>query len=237
MFDMNGQLLFPDGTGQNSSYYTAHPELGVDPTPAGLNGGAPNPDIHPFWNPEFFGDVIVVNGKSWPKLEVKPRRYRFRMVNGCNARFLNMKFADDSLNALPTPLPFYVIGTDGGLLDKPIMVNELFAAPAERTDVIIDFSAYKGQSLILTNDANAPYPDGLPVDPNTNGQVMMFIVSNDTVSDNSFNPATPGAKLRGGKKQPPAMVRLANGLGGIASGVKIDNKRMPSVKGIFATCR
>ena len=46
----------------------------------------PNPSIHPFWTPEFFGDVMTVNGKSWPFLSVAPRKYRFRMLDGCNAR-------------------------------------------------------------------------------------------------------------------------------------------------------
>ena len=58
------------------------------PTQAGsLNGGPGNPDKHPFWIPEFFGDVITVNGKAWPVMDVQPRRYRFRVVNGSNARF------------------------------------------------------------------------------------------------------------------------------------------------------
>jgi FtsP/CotA-like multicopper oxidase with cupredoxin domain len=42
---------------------------------------------HPVWTPEFFGDVILVNGKVWPYLEVQPRKYRFRFLDGSNARF------------------------------------------------------------------------------------------------------------------------------------------------------
>ena len=64
MFDMDGQLFFP-AVGQN-------------------------PAMHPLWLPEFFGDVIVVNGKTWPYLEVEPRRYRFRILDGSNARFYRM---------------------------------------------------------------------------------------------------------------------------------------------------
>ena len=77
-FDTNGQLLFPDGT----------------PPGAGLNGDPPNPDVHPFWNPEFFGNVIVVNGASWPKFTAQPQRYRFRLLNGSNARFYNLSFSN-----------------------------------------------------------------------------------------------------------------------------------------------
>ena len=62
MFDDNGQLLFPDGTGVNAD----------GSIPAGFNGSPPNPDTHPFWIPEFLGDVVVVNGKSWPYLNVEP---------------------------------------------------------------------------------------------------------------------------------------------------------------------
>ncbi len=77
-FDTNGQLLFPDG----------HPE--------GLNGSPPNPGIHPFWIPEFFGDAMVVNGRTWPYLRVEPRRYRFRLLNGSNARFLELRLVEPS---------------------------------------------------------------------------------------------------------------------------------------------
>ena len=51
----------------------------------------PDSDIAPILNPEFFGNTIVVNGRTWPFLEVEPRRYRFRLLNGCNSRFLILK--------------------------------------------------------------------------------------------------------------------------------------------------
>ena len=73
-FDTNGQLFFPDG----------------NPLTAGLNGPPGNPDINPYAIPEFFGDVICVNGKSWPYLEVEPRRYRFRILNASNARMYGL---------------------------------------------------------------------------------------------------------------------------------------------------
>jgi FtsP/CotA-like multicopper oxidase with cupredoxin domain len=79
-FDLNGQLYFPDGTES-------------DPNTV-FNGDPPNPAIHPYWIPEFFGDVVCVNGRSWPFLNVEPRRYRFRIVNGSNARFFRMGLAD-----------------------------------------------------------------------------------------------------------------------------------------------
>ena len=49
----------------------------------------PDSDVPPIWNPEFFANTMVVNGRTWPVLEVEPRRYRFRLLNGCNSRFLH----------------------------------------------------------------------------------------------------------------------------------------------------
>ena len=210
MFDTNGQLLFPDGSGQNAD----------GSTPAGLSGGPPNPDLHPYWIPEFFGDVMLVNGKSWPFLNVEPRRYRFRIVDGCNARFLNM--------TLPG-LKFWIIGTDGGLLDKPVAVDKLFLAPGERADIIVDFASVAGTELIMTNDAPAPYPMGDAPDPNTNGTIMKFKVGTTITGykDRSFNPAKPGAKLRGcGFLFPEPIVRLSDANGGLNPQVKISKRRM-----------
>src|SRR5215470_8834317 len=67
---------------------------------------------HDFWIPEFFGDTMCVNGKAWPVLDVEPRRYRFRMLNACNARFLNMTLAGTNANGQPHGMagpPFYII--------------------------------------------------------------------------------------------------------------------------------
>ncbi len=230
MFDVNGQLLFPDGSGQNAP--TANTPNGPADG-AGFNGPPPNPSIHPFWIPEFFGDIILVNGKSWPYLNVEPRRYRFRIVDGANARFFNLTIPG---------LKWWIIGTDGGLLDKPVASDALFLAPGERADVIVDFSSVAGNQIIMTNDAVTPYPSGGSgpgQDPgpapatstsfeNTVGQIMKFVVGTTVTGgkDKSFNPAASGVSLRGRSRQPPAIVRLADGLGSIATEVKIDKKRM-----------
>jgi spore coat protein A, manganese oxidase len=75
----------------------------------------PGSDVSPIWNPEFFGNTIVVNGRTWPLLEIEPRRYRFRFLNGCNSRFLILKIVTDALAERPAPaaLPFWQIGADG----------------------------------------------------------------------------------------------------------------------------
>ena len=109
-FDSNGQLYFPDSDQAGS-----------------LNGGPGNPDRHPYWIPEFFGDVITVNGKSWPVMDVQPRRYRFRFVNGSNARFYSMQLfnqqgVDMHVNG-PVGPAIWQIGSDGGLFNTPVMLT------------------------------------------------------------------------------------------------------------------
>jgi spore coat protein A len=213
-FDTNGQLFFPDGY----------------PAGAGLNGDPPNPTVHPYWVPEFFGDVIVVNGRSWPYLQVEPRRYRFRLLDGSNARVYEIRLED--LVTPATGPPIYIIGSDGGLLDRPAITsstptNRLVIAPGERYDVIIDFSAFTGQILTLMNTANAPFPaGGIVPDPATTAEIMQFQVTLPLAgSDTSFDPAAPGATLRGGGGQPPAIVRLSDGVGGIDPAVMVNKKR------------
>jgi FtsP/CotA-like multicopper oxidase with cupredoxin domain len=214
-FDTNGQWLFPAGN------------------QAGLNGTPPNPSIHPFWIPEFFGDAIVVNGKTWPYLDVEPRRYRFRLLNGCNARFLELRLAAPSPKR-PGPA-FWQIGTDGGLLDQPIVLSDprvgrargLVLPPAARADLIVDFAGLEDQTFILHNSAKAPYPAGDAPDPRTNGQVMQFRVNLPLQGiDTSFDPARRHASLRGGRDQPSAIVWLAlSELGVIAPRVTISKRR------------
>jgi FtsP/CotA-like multicopper oxidase with cupredoxin domain len=125
--------------------------------------------------PEFFGDTMLVNGAVAPFLQVEQRQYRFRLLNACNARFLNPRlvFAQGATGVAATePKPnaegpaFIQIGTEGGFLPAPVMVNGpkqpvLLLGPAERADLIVDFSAVPaGSTLILYNDAPAPFPRG-----------------------------------------------------------------------------
>ncbi len=212
-FDINGQLYFPAGL------------PGDGP---GFNGGPPNADHHPYWIPEFFGDVITVNGKSWPVMHVEPRRYRFRFVNASNARFFQMQLFTAAAGA-PTATAgpsIWQIGSDGGFLNAPTNLDTnpipgVFIAPGERSDVVVDFTGRSG-SYILTNGqgcddpsnaatcgAFGPFPTGDPPDPATAGQVMMFTVDTPLAgTDGSFNPAAAGAMLRGGGTRPPAMVNI-----------------------------
>ncbi|MFN8439517.1 MAG: multicopper oxidase [Caldilineaceae bacterium] len=150
----------------------------------------PNSDIAPIWNPEFFGNTMVVNGRTWPYLNVEQRRYRFRLLNGCNARFLILKF--DTPN-----LTFWQIGAEGGFLSAPVQKSELLMSPAERADVIVDFSALPvGTTVTLLNiGPDEPFGGGIPgvdfvsADVDTTGQVMQFRVQAATSLDKSTHPS------------------------------------------------
>jgi spore coat protein A, manganese oxidase len=111
------------------------------------------------WGPEFFGDLPVVNGAIYPYLDVEPRLYRLRVLNAANSRFFNLFF---NLAKRPIDIPslvtFQQIGSDGGLLSSPAAMEKLLLAPAERADLIVDFSAFAGRTLTLSNNASAPYP-------------------------------------------------------------------------------
>jgi bilirubin oxidase len=158
----------------------------------------PGSDIAPIFNPEFFGNTIVVNGRTWPKLEVEPRRYRFRFLNGCNSRFLILKMVINPTTKRPeTPsLPFWQIGSEGGFLPKPVMLHEILMGLAERADVIVDFTHLRvGTEVHLINEGpDEPFGGGVagkdfaPADPETTGQVMKFVVVPLTSQDDSTLP-------------------------------------------------
>ncbi|MBT0894467.1 multicopper oxidase domain-containing protein [Geobacter hydrogenophilus] len=207
-FDSAGQLLFPDGF------------------PSGLNGPPTNPTVHPFWIPEFFGDVIVVNGKSWPYQNVEPRRYRLRLLNGSNARFYNLAFIDGVLHSAP----IWQIGTDGGFLDAPVPIvhpGRLLLAPGERADIIVDFAPFAGQTVTLMNNAKAPFPSGTSADPQTTAQIMQFRVGT-TVTGNTDGSCDPAASKKSGKQcvlRATPMVKLVTAKGTTAPGVTVAKRR------------
>jgi spore coat protein A len=97
------------------------------------------------WVPEVFGNAILVNGKLFPYLDVEPRRYRFRLMNGSNGRFYRFSLAKG--------LTFHQIGTEQGLLPAPIPTQRVVMAPAERIDFVFDFSEHPGENILLKSDA------------------------------------------------------------------------------------
>jgi len=96
------------------------------------------------WVPEVFGDAVLINGKLFPYLEVEPRKYRFRILNAANGRFFHLTLSNSQ--------PFQQIGTDQGLLPAPVPEPRVSLAPAERSDVIVDFSGSRGEKTTLKND-------------------------------------------------------------------------------------
>ncbi len=159
----------------------------------------PGSDVPPIWNPEFFGNTMVVNGRTWPLLNVEPRRYRFRFLNGCNSRFLILKMVTNPEATRPASpaLPFWQIGTEGGFLPAPVQLDQLLMGLAERADVIVDFTRLPvGTQLYLINEGpDEPFGGGVPgtdfpaADPGTTGQVMKFVVVPLASKDNSMDPA------------------------------------------------
>jgi spore coat protein A, manganese oxidase len=155
-------------------------------------------DVSPLWNPEFFGNTMVVNGKTWPVMNVEKRRYRFRLLNGSDSRVLILKLVTGDPTARPasSALPFWQIGSDGGFLPEPVKLDTLLIALAERADVIVDFSKFPvGTEVFLINEGpDEPFGGGVPgsdfevSDPETTGQVMKFVVGPRTSPDLSFPP-------------------------------------------------
>lgn len=135
----------------------------------GAIGGATNELYYPDpWAPEFFGDVMVVNGKAWPNLNVDRGVYRFRLINGSSARFYNVHLSDGA--------KLIQIGSEYGLINKPLPLDSLVVAPGERAEVLIDFSKYApGTKLVLEN---LDLPEGVvsPADPPIT-QIMQFTVT------------------------------------------------------------
>ncbi len=115
-----------------------------------VSGDAASP-----WTSEFYGNAILLNGKLFPYLEVETRRYRFRVFNFSNAEFFRLSLSRESRSLLPGNEPFFMIGSDQGLLSAPVEMKDLQITPGERADLIVDFSSYAGQHVYLKH---GPYP-------------------------------------------------------------------------------
>jgi spore coat protein A len=137
---LQDRTFLPDG----NIYYPKRGDVASLVSPSNMRHGS-GP-----WVSNYFGDKILVNGVVWPYVEVEPRQYRIRLVNSSNARFYGLLFENR--------MEFFQIGSDGGILPKPIKLNQTLLAPAERLDLIVDFSKLKGKSVKLLNEANTPFP-------------------------------------------------------------------------------
>ena len=191
-FNANGSLFYPD----SRAFFG-------DVAPQGpITSFIPDSDVSPIANPEFFGNMIMVNGNTWPFLTVERRRYRLRLLNGCDSRMLVLKFDDPRVAV-------WQIGNEAGFLVAPVNVNAtppdpsvadgtkavLLMGNAERADLIVDFTGVPaGTSVKLLNvGPDAPF-GGFPIppedaaDPPTTGQVMEFRVVNATSPDLTTPP-------------------------------------------------
>ncbi len=187
-FNKDGSLFYPD----NRAFFE-----GVKPSKLKIDF-APKSDVPPIWNPEFFANTMVVNGKTWPVLNVEPRRYRFRFLNGSDSRFIILKLVsgDPTVRPAASALPFWQIGAEGGFLPAPVQLDQLLIALAERADTIVDFSGFDvGTELYLINEGpDEPFGGGVPgvdfpfADPQTTGQVMKFVVVPLDSADTSTPP-------------------------------------------------
>ena len=179
-FNTDGSLFYPD----TRAFF--------DPPIAGPY--IPDSDISPIWNPEFFGNTIMVNGNTWPFLNVEQRRYRFRFLNGCDARVLILDFS-----GIPN-VEVSMIGNEGGFLAAPVDINiqnnsHLLLVGAERADVIVDFTNVAVGNYILGNiGPDEPFGGGEPgadfdaADPSTTGQILQFRVGPALSPDTTTPP-------------------------------------------------
>jgi spore coat protein A len=189
-FNGNGSLFYPDTRALFDG-------IVGDYIPAG--------EFSPMWNPEFFGNMIMVNGNTWPFQTVQQRRYRFRFLNGCQSRFLILDFNQIA------GVEVWQIGNEGGFLAAPVNItsnhgNRLLMGLAERADVIVDFTNVQIDNYVLGNvGPDEPFGGGVPgvdfdpADPGSTGQLMEFRVVPAMAPD----PTTPPQFL-----QLPAIVPL-----------------------------
>lgn len=178
-FNQDGSLFYPD----SRNYFD------------GEEAFIPHSDIPPIWVPEFFGNTLVVNGQTWPYAEVEQRRYRVRLLNGCNARTLYL-----DLRGIPG-LRAHLIGNETGLLPEPVdafaqpnvpdwQQGLLVLGPAERQEIILDFGDVPTGEHLLGNSGpdvfffgGEPGIDFIAADPATTGRVLQFRVAAATAPD------------------------------------------------------
>lgn len=145
----SGDMLYP--TFPLGGTFGSWGVAGMDPNQYGATNGP--------WSAEAFGDEGLVNGLVAPFFNVEPRLYRFRCLNGCNARILDLQMVG---GGLATPPPMYIIGNDGGLLPAPVKVKTLTMMPGERYDVLVDFTGYTGKVQLKNTNLNGFYASPAP---------------------------------------------------------------------------
>ena len=156
---------FVNSTTTGDMLYPTFPQNGVQGS-SGLAGMPPYPygTLNGPWTAEAFGDEGLVNGLVAPFFNVEPRLYRFRCLNGCNARILDLQLVGGLVGgvAAATPPPMWIIGNDGGLLPAPVKIKTLTMMPGERYDVLVDFKGYTGKVQFKNTNLNGFYTSPAP---------------------------------------------------------------------------
>jgi spore coat protein A len=200
-FNADGSLFYPD----TRAFFD------------GITGPyIPDTDVSPIWNPEFFANMIMVNGNTWPYQTVERRRYRLRFLNGCQSRFLILDFGD-----IPG-IVVWQIGNEGGFLAAPVNLtadtgNRLLMGLAERADLIVDFTNVPTGNYVLANvGPDEPFGGGVPgvdfepADAGSTGQVMQFrvvpAVAADPTTPPQFLVLPPITALTGRTRRPLALL-------------------------------
>jgi len=155
----------------------------------------PASDIPPYWNSSFQGTVSTVNGTTWPLLEVEPRRYRFRILDGDNFRAMQLKIVRDPIARPGTiAVPTWVIAADaGGLFPKaqPLHTTNtaVMMVTSERVELIVDFTGMSvGSEFFMINDLVTGDTSTPTNDVNNVGQIMKFRVVPLQSPDRSLPP-------------------------------------------------
>ncbi len=147
------------------------------------------------WGGGLCGDVMVVNGKAWPNMMVDSGVYRFRITSASQLNDYRLYFSNG--------MPFWAIGSDGGLLDAPVQVAALDVAPGERYDILVDFTGFgDGDAVELCNRMQISMFGQMPGGA-TIPQVMQFTA---TGQPGKFNRVPE--RLRGSSGQPAALPAL-----------------------------
>ncbi len=166
------RAFYEDG----SLYYPKGPGSATDP----LNGLPESFPSDASVVEHFMGDAHLVNGKVWPHLEVEPRKYRFRVLNGANGRTYKLQLAPDSGG----PVTLNQIGSDGGLLGQTVPLDAVELASAERADLVVDFSSFSPGDTLTLRDTKTQGGAG--------PEIMQFRVVPLNGPDTSDLPANPG---------------------------------------------
>lgn len=190
--DASNRLGLPSGDHEfplilQEKIFTADGHMSIRSTPVVPQGR---------WEGGAVGDVGMINGTAWPKITVDRGLYRFRMLNAGSYSVWTLHFSNN--------MPFWILGSEGGLLDAPARVRSFRMAPGERYDVLVDFSGLRpGESVDLCNREQPPFQAAML------GEVIMPVFGRFVASARQGFRGPVPRRLRGGPGQPAALPPVA----------------------------